>query len=174
MVFTYDPTRLDLPVNQLRLRLGNDGMDPAIFQDEELEYFLSISRYNINWALYYCYMALATSYTQSTGDTLKIGDVTISDNSNKSKYYQNLATQLKNDLLEGNLPDDVEATYVYVGGINASDTATNDILQATGVYTTSFTNQLKYNIQNTYEKYPDDIPTNNYKESKDEDIDQED
>ena len=174
MVFTYDPTRLDLPVNQLRLRLGNDGMDPAIFQDEELEYFLGISHYNINWALYYCYMALATSYTQSTGDTLKIGDVTISDNSNKSKYYQNLATQLKNDLLEGNLPDDVGATYVYVGGINASDTATNDILQATGVYTTSFTNQLKYNTQNTYEKYPDDIPTNNYKELKDEDIDQED
>lgn len=53
MVFTYDPTRLDIPTNQIRLRLGADGMDPTIFQDEELKYFLEISKDSVNWALYY-------------------------------------------------------------------------------------------------------------------------
>ena len=155
MVFTYDPTRLDIPTNQIRLRLGADGMDPTIFQDEELKYFLEISKGSVNWALYYCYMTLATRYSQSMGDTLKIGDVTISENSNKSQYYLTLANQLKSDLLDGNLPDDVESTYIYVGGIHAGDTAMTDVLQAEGVYTQSFSNQLKYNTQKTYCKYPE-------------------
>ena len=40
MSFSYDPTRLDIPRNQLRLLLGNEGTSLKTFQDEELEYIL--------------------------------------------------------------------------------------------------------------------------------------
>ena len=40
MSFSYDPTRLDIPRNQLRLMLGNEGTSLETFQDEELDFIL--------------------------------------------------------------------------------------------------------------------------------------
>ena len=40
MTVTYDPTRLDIPRNQLRLLLGNEGTQLDTFQDEELDYII--------------------------------------------------------------------------------------------------------------------------------------
>lgn len=154
MVFSYDPTRLDEPKNQLRLRLGADGMDPEVFQDEELEFFIQQANGNVNWALYQCYLTCAMKYSQDIGDSMKIGDVIMTEGKTKSKYYLDLAKQLKEDILNGDTPEGIESTYIYVGGVYATDTATTDYLQAKGVYETPFTNELKYNTQKTYSKYP--------------------
>ena len=45
MSFSYDPTRLDIPRNQLRLLLGNEGTSLKTFQDEELEYISTYQGY---------------------------------------------------------------------------------------------------------------------------------
>ena len=55
MSFTYDATRLDIPRNQLRLLLGNEGTQNETFQDEELDYILLKNGGDLNWALYDCY-----------------------------------------------------------------------------------------------------------------------
>lgn len=154
MVFTYDPTRLDIPRNQLRLKLGADGMDPNVFQDEELDFFLEEAKGNIFWALYSCYMTCAMKYSQGIGDSMKIGDVTITEGKTKAQYYLTLAKQLKEDLQNGDIPSGVDSTYVFVGGVYTGESLQTDILQAEGIYDRSFTNELKYNTQKTYSKYP--------------------
>lgn len=154
MVFTYDPTRLDIPRNQLRLKLGADGMNPDLFQDEELDFFIQEAKGSVLWALYSCYMTCSMKYSQGIGDSMKIGDVTISEGKSKAQYYLSLAQQLKEDLQNGDLPSGTENTYIFVGGVYSPDTLETDILQARGVYDRSFTNELKYNTQKTFSKYP--------------------
>ncbi len=142
MVFTYDATRLDIPRNQLRLLLGNEGTTLETFQDEELDYILRKNGGDLNWALYDCYKMCAVKYGSTLGDSLKIGDITIADGKNKANYFKNLADSLKEDILSGETYD-YDPT-VIVGGVYKSDRIQTEILQAKGNLYPSFDNQILY------------------------------
>lgn len=147
MVFTYDATRLDIPRNQLRLLLGNEGTTLETFQDEELDYILRKNGGDLNWALYDCYKMCAVKYGSTLGDSLKIGDITIADGKNKANYFKNLADSLKEDILSGETYD-YDPT-VIVGGVYKSDRIQTEILQAKGNLYPSFDNQILYPRDNT-------------------------
>lgn len=142
MVFTYDATRLDIPRNQLRLLLGNEGTTLETFQDEELDYILRKNGGDLNWALYDCYKMCAVKYGSTLGDSLKIGDITIADGKNKANYFKNLADSLKEDILSGETYD-YDPT-VIVGGVYKSDRIQTEVLQAKGNLYPSFDNQILY------------------------------
>lgn len=142
MSFSYDPTRLDIPRNQLRLLLGNEGTSLQTFQDEELDYILMKNDDNLNWALYDCYKMCAVKYGSTLGDSLKIGDITISDGKNKANYFKGLADNLKDDILNGNVSD-FDPT-VIVGGIYKTDRVQTELEQAYGNLFPSFDNQILY------------------------------
>lgn len=142
MVFTYDATRLDIPRNQLRLLLGNEGTTLETFQDEELDYIIKKNGGDLNWALYDCYKMCAVKYGSTLGDSLKIGDITIADGKNKANYFKNLADSLKEDILSGETYD-YDPT-VIVGGVYKSDRIQTEILQAKGNLYPSFDNQILY------------------------------
>lgn len=147
MSFSYDPTRLDIPRNQLRLLLGNEGTSLKTFQDEELEYILQKNNGNINWSLYDCYKMCAVKYGSTLGDSLKIGDITISDGKNKANYFKGLADSLKNDILNGDVSD--FDPNVIVGGIYKTDMIQTEEEQAYGNYFPSFDNKILYKKDNT-------------------------
>lgn len=147
MSFSYDPTRLDIPRNQLRLQLGEDGTVKDTFQDEELDFIIKKNGGDLNWALYDCYKMCSVKYGTTLGDSLKIGDITIQDGKNKANYYSNLANQLKEDILNGDYygfdPD------INVGGVYKSDRVITEILQARGNLFPSFDNTILYRRDNT-------------------------
>lgn len=147
MSFTYDPTRLDIPRNQLRLMLGNEGTREETFQDEELDYIILKNDNDLKWALYDCYKMCAVKYGTTLGDSLKIGDITISDGKNKANYFKDLADSLKEDILNGDYQDyDPE---IIVGGVYKSDRVHTDIEQAYGDLYPSFTNPILYQKDKT-------------------------
>ena len=89
MSFSYDPTRLDIPRNQLRLLLGTEGTQLETFQDEELDYIISQSTVgtdDTNKIKYY--------YTPSADSGCLIG--TWDDND-----WQSLENSLENGILKG-------------------------------------------------------------------------
>ena len=47
----------------------------------------------------------AVKYGSTLGDSLKIGDITISDGKSKATYFKTLADDLKNDILNGDTQD---------------------------------------------------------------------
>lgn len=147
MTFTYDPTRLDLKRNQLRLMLGNEGTVEQTFQDEELDFILDKNNNDLNWALYDCYKMCAVKYGTTLGDSLKIGDITITDGKNKANYFKGLADSLKSDLLSGEYseydPD------IILGGVYKSDRVCVEEQQAYGDLYPSFDNQILYRRDNT-------------------------
>lgn len=147
MSFSYDPTRLDIPRNQLRLMLGNEGTTLETFQDEELEYILLKNNNNINWALYDCYKMCAVKYGSTLGDSLKIGDITIADGKNKANYFKSLADSLKNDILNGDTSDFDPS--VIVGGVYKLDRVQTEVEQARGNLFPSFDNQILYGRDKT-------------------------
>lgn len=147
MSFSYDVTRLDKPVNRLRLMLGNEGTTLETFQDEELEYIIKKNGGDLNWALYDCYKMCAVKYGSTLGDSLKIGDITIADGKNKANYFKSLADSLKADILNGDYyeydPD------VILGGVYKIDRIATEIEQAYGNLYPSFDNQILYRKDNT-------------------------
>lgn len=147
MSFSYDPTRLDMPRNQLRLMLGNEGTSLETFQDEELDFILQKNDFNLNWALYDCYKMCAVKYGSTLGDSLKIGDITIADGKNKANYFKGLADNLKDDILNGETSDFDPS--VIVGGVYKLDRVHTEIEQAYGNFFPSFDNQLLYKKDNT-------------------------
>lgn len=142
MSFTYDATRLDIPRNQLRLLLGNEGTQNATFQDEELEYILQKNSGDLNWALYDCYKMCAVKYGSTLGDSLKIGDITIADGKNKANYFKNLADSLKDDILNGNTFE--YDPQIILGGVWKLDRVQTEVEQAKGNFYPSFDNQILY------------------------------
>lgn len=142
MSFSYDPTRLDIPRNRLRLLLGTEGTQLETFQDEELDYIIEKNGNDMNWALYDCYKMCAVKYGSTLGDSLKIGDITIADGKNKANYFKNLADSLKQDILNGDYcgydPD------IMVGGVYKIDRISTEINQAYGNLFPSFDNQILY------------------------------
>lgn len=156
MSFSYDPTRLDIPRNQLRLMLGNEGTTLETFQDEELEYILKKNNYNLNLSLYDCYKMCAVKYGSTLGDSLKIGDITISDGKNKANYFKGLADSLKDDILNGETFD--YDPSVIVGGVFKLDRIRTEEEQAYGNLYPSFDNQILYRRDKTTRK----IGTINY------------
>ena len=151
MSFSYDPTRLDIPRNQLRLMLGNEGTTLETFQDEELDYILKKNSNDMNWSLYDCYKMCAVKYGSTLGDSLKIGDITIADGKNKANYFKNLADNMKEDILNGEYfeyePD------VILGGVWKSSRIHTEVEQAKGDFYPSFDNQILY----AKDKTTDDI-----------------
>lgn len=151
MSFSYDPTRLDIPRNQLRLMLGNEGTTLETFQDEELDYILKKNNDDMNWSLYDCYKMCAVKYGSTLGDSLKIGDITIADGKNKANYFKNLADNMKEDILNGEYfeyePD------VILGGVWKSSRIHTEVEQAKGDFYPSFDNQILY----AKDKTTDDI-----------------
>lgn len=147
MTFTYDPTRLDINRNKLRLMLGPDGTTNPTFQDEELDYIIDKNNEDLNWALYDCYNICSVKYGITLGDSLKIGDITITDGKNKANYYRDLAIKLKEDILAGEYyefsPD------VVLGGIYKYDVVLTDKMQAYGNLYPSFNNPILYKNDNT-------------------------
>lgn len=142
MSFSYDPTRLDLPRNQLRLMLGNEGTELQTFQDEELDFIIKKNNGDMYWALYDCYKMCAVKYGSTLGDSLKIGDITISDGKNKANYFKNLADGLKEDILNGNYAE--YEPDIMVGGVYKIDRISTEINQAFGNLFPSFDNQILY------------------------------
>ena len=151
MSFSYDPTRLDIPRNQLRLMLGNEGTTLETFQDEELDYILKKNNNDMNGSLYDCYKMCAVKYGSTLGDSLKIGDITIADGKNKANYFKNLADNMKEDILNGEYfeyePD------VILGGVWKSSRIHTEVEQAKGDFYPSFDNQILY----AKDKTTDDI-----------------
>ena len=147
MVFTYDATRLDIPRNQLRLLLGNEGTTLETFQDEELDYIIKKNGGDLNWALYDCYKMCAVKYGSTLGDSLKIADITIADGKNKANYFKGLADSLKDDILSGETYD--YDPSIIVGGVYKSDRLQTEMLQAKGNWFPSFDNQILYAKDNT-------------------------
>ena len=147
MSFSYDPTRLDMPRNQLRFMLGNEGTSLETFQDEELDFIFQKNNFNLNWALYDCYKMCAVKYGSTLGDSLKIGDITIADGKNKANYFKGLADNLKDDILNGETSDFDPS--VIVGGVYKLDRVHTEIEQAYGNFFPSFDNQLLYKKDNT-------------------------
>lgn len=142
MSFTYDATRLDIPRNQLRLLLGNEGTQNPTFQDEELEYILQKNGGDLNWALYDCYKMCAVKYGSTLGDSLKIGDITIADGKNKANYFKNLADSLKEDILNGNTFE--YDPQIILGGVWKLDRVQTEVEQAKGNFYPSFDNKILY------------------------------
>lgn len=142
MSFSYDPTRLDIPRNQLRLLLGNEGTTLETFQDEELDYIIKKNNDDMNWALYDCYKMCAVKYGSTLGDSLKIGDITIADGKNKANYFKNLADNMKEDILNGQYQE--YEPDVILGGVWKSSRIHTEIEQATGDFYPSFDNQILY------------------------------
>lgn len=142
MAVSYDPTRLDIPRNQLRLLLGNEGTNLNTFQDEELDYILKKNGNDLNWALYDCYQMCAVKYGSTLGDSLKIGDITIADGKNKANYFRDLASKLKDDILSGDTYDYDPA--VILGGVWKTDRIATEHEQAYGNFYPSFDNQILY------------------------------
>ena len=142
MSFSYDPTKLNIPRNQLRLMLGNEGTTLETFQDEELDYILKKNNNDMNWSLYDCYKLCAVKYGSTLGDSLKIGDITIADGKNKANYFKNLADNMKEDILNGEYfeyePD------VILGGVWKSSRIHTEVEQAKGDFYPSFDNQILY------------------------------
>ena len=147
MSFSYDVTRLDIPRNKLRLLLGKEGTEIETFQDEELDYILQKNNNDYNWALYDCYKICAVKYGSTLGDSLKIGDITISDGKNKANYFKNLADELKEDILNGDTYD--YDPSIILGGVYKSDRITTEELQASGNFYPSFDNTILYKKDNT-------------------------
>lgn len=147
MSFTYDATRLDIPRNKLRLLLGNEGTKNQTFQDEELDFILEKNNHDLNWALYDCYKICAVKYGSTLGDSLKIGDITISDGKNKANYFRDLATSLKDDILNGNTSD--YDPDIILGGVWKIDRIETDAHQAFGNLYPSFTNPILYKMDET-------------------------
>lgn len=150
MSFSYDPTRLDIPRNQLRLMLGSEGTTLETFQDEELDFILARNDFNLNWALYDCYKMCAVKYGSTLGDSLKIGDITIADGKNKANYFKGLADSLKDDILNGETSDFDPS--VIVGGVYKLDRVQTEVEQAYGNFFPSFDNQILYKKDNTTKK----------------------
>lgn len=142
MSFTYDATRLDIPRNQLRLLLGNEGTQNPTFQDEELEYILQKNGGDLNWALYDCYKMCAVKYGSTLGDSLKIGDITIADGKNKANYFKNLADSFKEDILNGNTFE--YDPQIILGGVWKLDRVQTEVEQAKGNFYPSFDNKILY------------------------------
>lgn len=151
MSFSYDPTRLDIPRNQLRLLLGAEGTTLETFQDEELDYIIKKNNNDMNWALYDCYKMCAVKYGSTLGDSLKIGDITIADGKNKANYFKNLADAIKEDILNGNYQE--YEPDVILGGVWKSSRIMTEIEQAKGDFYPSFDNQILY----AKDKTTDDI-----------------
>lgn len=147
MSFTYDATRLDIPRNQLRLLLGNEGTTNETFQDEELDFILLKNGGDLNWALYDCYKMCAVKYGSTLGDSLKIGDITISDGKNKANYFKSLADSLKQDILNGDYYE--YEPSILLGGVYKYDRISTEIEQAYGDLYPSFDNQILYKRDNT-------------------------
>lgn len=147
MSFSYDVTRLDIPRNKLRLLLGKEGTEIETFQDEELDYILQKNNNDYNWALYDCYKICAVKYGSTLGDSLKIGDITISDGKNKANYFKNLADELKEDILNGDTYD--YDPSIILGGVYKSDRIVTEELQASGNFYPSFDNTILYKKDNT-------------------------
>lgn len=147
MSFSYDVTRLDIPRNKLRLLLGKEGTEIQTFQDEELDYILQKNNFDYNWSLYDCYKICAVKYGTTLGDSLKIGDITITDGKNKANYFKNLANELKEDILNGDTYD--YDPSIILGGVYKSDRIITEELQATGNYYPSFDNTILYKKDNT-------------------------
>lgn len=151
MSFSYDPTRLDIPRNQLRLLLGAEGTTLETFQDEELDYIIKKNNNDMNWALYDCYKMCAVKYGSTLGDSLKIGDITIADGKNKANYFKNLADAMKEDILNGDYQE--YEPDVILGGVWKSSRIMTEIEQAKGDFYPSFDNQILY----AKDKTTDDI-----------------
>lgn len=151
MSFSYDPTRLDIPRNRLRLLLGAEGTTLETFQDEELDYIIKKNNNDMNWALYDCYKMCAVKYGSTLGDSLKIGDITIADGKNKANYFKNLADAMKEDILNGNYQE--YEPDVILGGVWKSSRIMTEIEQAEGDFYPSFDNQILY----AKDKTTDDI-----------------
>ncbi len=151
MSFSYDPTRLDIPRNQLRLLLGAEGTTLETFQDEELDYIIKKNNGDMNWALYDCYKMCAVKYGSTLGDSLKIGDITIADGKNKANYFKNLADNMKEDILNGDYQE--YEPDVILGGVWKSSRIHTEIEQAKGDFYPSFDNQILY----AKDKTTDDI-----------------
>lgn len=147
MSFSYDPTRLDIPRNQLRLMLGNEGTQLETFQDEELDYIILKNEGDMNWALYDCYKMCAVKYGSTLGDSLKIGDITIADGKNKANYFKSLADSLKEDILNGDTQD--YTPDIILGGVYKSDRICTEYQQAYGNLYPSFDNQILYQRDKT-------------------------
>lgn len=151
MSFSYDPTRLDIPRNQLRLLLGAEGTTLETFQDEELDYIIKKNNNDMNWALYDCYKMCAVKYGSTLGDSLKIGDITIADGKNKANYFKNLADAMKEDILNGDYQE--YEPDVILGGVWKSSRIMTEVEQAKGDFYPSFDNQILY----AKDKTTDDI-----------------
>lgn len=151
MSFSYDPTRLDIPRNRLRLLLGTEGTTLETFQDEELDYIIKKNNNDMNWALYDCYKMCAVKYGSTLGDSLKIGDITIADGKNKANYFKNLADDMKEDILNGDYQE--YEPDVILGGVWKSSRIMTEIEQAKGDFYPSFDNQILY----AKDKTTDDI-----------------
>lgn len=147
MSFSYDPTRLDVPRNQLRLLLGNEGTSLETFQDEELDFIIKKNNQDLNWALYDCYKMCAVKYGSTLGDSLKIGDITIADGKNKANYFRSLADSLKEDILNGNTQD--YDPDVILGGVWKLDRINTNKEQAVGNFYPSFDNPYLYKRDKT-------------------------
>lgn len=147
MSFSYDPTRLDIPRNQLRLLLGNEGTTLETFQDEELDYIIKKNNNDMNWALYDCYKMCAVKYGSTLGDSLKIGDITIADGKNKANYFKALAESMKEDILNGEYQE--YSPEVILGGVWKSGRIHTEIEQAKGDFYPSFDNTILYGRDKT-------------------------
>lgn len=147
MSFSYDPTRLDIPRNRLRLMLGAEGTQEETFHDEELDYIIKKNGNDLNWALYDCYKMCSVKYGSTLGDSLKIGDITISDGKSKATYFKNLADSLKEDILAGNYYE--YDPSVVLGGVYKIDRIQTEYEQAYGNFYPSFDNQILYRQDET-------------------------
>ena len=90
MAWTYDETALDVPRNQVRLKLGDTNKNDPQLQDEEIDQLLSESD-SVNGATLLAARALAARYSRSVDKW--VGDLKILA-SQRSRHYLELAKTL--------------------------------------------------------------------------------
>lgn len=109
MAWTYDESELDIPRNQVRLKLGDvDRSDPQL-QDEEIDQFLAETD-SVDGATFRAARALAARYSRSVDKW--VGDLKILA-SQRSRHYLELAKALSSSALIHGVPS--------AGGVFQSD-----------------------------------------------------
>jgi hypothetical protein len=87
MSFTYDSTDLTDPISAFRLRVADTTEATALFQDEEIQFFLDEGG-SVDSALALAYAHLANRYTRMVN--FEIGGLKV-EYASRALYYQRLA-----------------------------------------------------------------------------------
>lgn len=131
MAFTYD---LTTDIGLLRLKIPDHATptDP-LFQDEELQAFLTMNNDSLNWALVGIYETLCALENSTNGDEIKIGDIRVNGGKQKANNYCRLASDLRKGIIEGTIDGNVSPFY-YCGDVFQADRTSNEQSIADNTY----------------------------------------